>query len=410
MAENMTEAADGNTPVEAAPENDGAEEPHIETEIPEEKLKCPECKPGAPLWMATFADMATLLMAFFVLILSFSDVKVDKYKAVVGSLMNAFGMPKVQLVPKATSIMESNFSPSIATPTPVNQPNQKVHTPEKEVLERKQDPDSEDAEIRRNKRNLEQMLQTEIQNAQVEIKIDGDKIVVELKGDAPSGRDKVESDATKAAGRVSPERLGIFAKVSSAQQDINAKVEVREELRGANRAESDLTTRDPLVEKRLIEEATREVATFKERLESQIQAGLIEVEQRDRQIALLIAEKGTFDAGGADIDPSAVAALRDVRDVIMERTGKVTVVGHTDNMPIMYSNKFASNWELSSARAAAVADALSSLLGVPRSRIEIQARADTQPITDNGTLEGRRKNRRIEILLGPDLVQQSASM
>ena len=57
---------------------------------------CPKCPPaGAPAWMATFADMATLLMAFFVLILSFAEFNVPKFKQISGSLKEAFGVQKV---------------------------------------------------------------------------------------------------------------------------------------------------------------------------------------------------------------------------------------------------------------------------------------------------------------------------
>ncbi len=57
--------------------------------------ECPKCPPvGAPAWMATFADMATLLMAFFVLILSFAEFNTPKFKMISGSLKNAFGVQK----------------------------------------------------------------------------------------------------------------------------------------------------------------------------------------------------------------------------------------------------------------------------------------------------------------------------
>ena len=72
---------------------------------------CPKCPPqGAPAWMATFADMATLLMAFFVLILSFAEFNVPKFKQISGSLKEAFGVQKVVPVveqPKGTTVIES---------------------------------------------------------------------------------------------------------------------------------------------------------------------------------------------------------------------------------------------------------------------------------------------------------------
>ena len=73
-------------------EEGGAQEP-----LPPKKKEeeCPRCDKGAPAWMATFADMATLLMAFFVLILSFSSVNVPKFEQVAGSLKLAFGIKRV---------------------------------------------------------------------------------------------------------------------------------------------------------------------------------------------------------------------------------------------------------------------------------------------------------------------------
>ena len=95
----------------------------------EEEHECPACPPkGAPAWMATFADMATLLMAFFVLILSFAEFNVPKFKQISGSMKNAFGIQRVIPVvepPKGTTILSLNFSPN---PTPAVQENLKQQT------------------------------------------------------------------------------------------------------------------------------------------------------------------------------------------------------------------------------------------------------------------------------------------
>tara|TARA_R110000868_G_scaffold175888_8_gene413145 strand:- start:1401 stop:2249 length:849 start_codon:yes stop_codon:yes gene_type:complete len=57
----------------------------------DEPVKCPPCKPGLPGWMATFSDMVTLLLTFFVLLLSFAKTESAKYEAALGSIRNAFG-------------------------------------------------------------------------------------------------------------------------------------------------------------------------------------------------------------------------------------------------------------------------------------------------------------------------------
>ncbi|WP_369413148.1 flagellar motor protein MotB [Pseudomaricurvus albidus] len=94
----------------------------------EEEEKC-DCPKGLPPWMATFADLMSLLMCFFVLLLSFSEMDAMKFKRLAGSMAQAFGVQNqlnVVDVPKGTSVIAQEFSPSIPEPTPVNEIWQKT--------------------------------------------------------------------------------------------------------------------------------------------------------------------------------------------------------------------------------------------------------------------------------------------
>ena len=105
----------------------------------EEEQECPKCPPpGAPAWMATFADMATLLMAFFVLILSFAEFNVPKFKQISGSLKNAFGVQRIVPVveqPKGTTVLSLNFSPS-PSPSVTKQMTQQTTTITDSVIDK----------------------------------------------------------------------------------------------------------------------------------------------------------------------------------------------------------------------------------------------------------------------------------
>jgi len=88
---------------------------------------CPVCVPGLPAWLATFGDLMSLLMCFFVLLLSFSEMDVLKFKQLAGSMREAFGVQnqiKVEDVPKGTSIIAQEFSPGRPEPTPLNEVRQ----------------------------------------------------------------------------------------------------------------------------------------------------------------------------------------------------------------------------------------------------------------------------------------------
>lgn len=91
----------------------------------DEENNCPPCPPpGAPGWMGTFADLMSLLMCFFVLLLSFSEMDAMKFKRLAGSMAQAFGVQnKLNLKdpPKGTSIIAQEFSPGRPDPTPINE-------------------------------------------------------------------------------------------------------------------------------------------------------------------------------------------------------------------------------------------------------------------------------------------------
>jgi len=84
-----------------------------------DKQKCPKCVKGAPGWMVTFGDLMSLLLTFFVMLLSFSTMDVVKYKQMAGSVKEAFGMVKdtnMENIPKAESMIKKQFSsPSMQT-------------------------------------------------------------------------------------------------------------------------------------------------------------------------------------------------------------------------------------------------------------------------------------------------------
>ena len=79
-----------------------------------EESECPVCEEGLPPWLATFADLMSLLMCFFVLLLSFAEMDVLKYKQVAGAMKMAFGVQrdvKATEIPKGTSVIAQQYSP-----------------------------------------------------------------------------------------------------------------------------------------------------------------------------------------------------------------------------------------------------------------------------------------------------------
>ncbi|WP_100639036.1 MotB family protein [Marinobacter salexigens] len=263
-------------------------------ELPEEE------KPGIPAWVVTFADLMSLLMCFFVLLLSFSEIDAMKFKQIAGELSKAFGVqrdvPALE-IPMGTSPIFDKFSPAPPEPTLVN-------------------------EVKQTTTDQQPELQT-------------------LK--------------------------------STTEEALEAAVE---------------------------ESFESSVSSIQEVLEEAIEDGriTIEADQDTHRIVIRAEEKGSFPSGSAELTWEFESLLLDMAKVLTEIPGELTVEGHTDDIPIRTS-RFYSNWDLSAARSAAVANALLATGDVDATRLAVKGLADTEPRVANTSSDNRAKNRRVEIII-----------
>ena len=403
----MAETEDENNPDKLNPEEADAlenteeaeaeEEEEEEEKEPEEPGKpedpdCPKCPGMAPAWMATFADMATLLMAFFVLILSFVEMEDPSiFKEVSGSSTNVFGVqreiPSVE-PPIGTNIIAQNFKSSKATPSV----NVQEDTTDQEPTDRelKSTEKTSFSDTASDIENLKRTLAKEIAQGKVEVFDENGTLMVTVKG---TENDSLTSDEDNDSnqGQVDQDILNLYSKVADAQAVLESAIEVAydqgpSEETGLKAAEREEQLQDQLQK-------------LKADLRSEIQQGLANVEKVGDQILISLSAQGSFRSGFAELQTGFLPTLRSVGESISTATGKVTISGHTDDVPIAFSDRFDSNWDLSAARAAAVADYFFNTTEIDDQRVSVFGYADTKPVATNQTPQGRSENRRIKILI-----------
>jgi chemotaxis protein MotB len=236
-----------------------------------EEPKQQECPPGAPVWMCTFADLMSLLLCFFVLLLSFSVMDAQRYKQVAGSMKDAFGIQR-------------------------------------------------------------------------ETRVTG----------SPSGDVMVATDflSTPLAVKI--------------QQNIN------------------------------------------EEIAEEIKSGIIETELTHDGVLVRMKDSVAFDLGKAVIKENGKTILDKIGKVIAGVNAKITVSGHTDNIPLKKGGPYSSNWSLSTARAVAVVEYWSNQFKIPTHRMSAAGYAEGHPLESNDTEAGRAANRRVEFKIQAN--QTSMSM
>lgn len=355
---------------------------------------CPECKSGAPGWMATFADMATLLMAFFVLLLSFSDTELPKFEQINGSLKNAFGVkkivPKIQ-IPSARSLVVETFTPADAERTLIDNPRQRAVDPEKENLIRKTRDNPE--QFQEELETVKAALAEQIERGEVEVSAEGQKIVVSVTSAQGGGAEFGAGESLD--GIASQTIVDVAAIVADVQTQVSSEVGIA--ISASDIADAGAGGADSTEIANADGDSSNRLEEIRADLNSEIARGLLEVEREGDMIVIRLASQGSFESGSALLQSGFRNTLAQVSESIGIGVSMVRVEGHTDNVPMAFSETFNSNWDLSAARAASVAAFLSVETALSSDRLEVVGFADTVPIDDNSTAEGRSRNRRIEI-------------
>ena len=155
-----------------------------------------------------------------------------------------------------------------------------------------------------------------------------------------------------------------------------------------------------LIATRLKEEIGRELEeAFQKDLydvRDQLDVGL----EQDNLVIRMMGES-TFDSGSADIRRKTRPLLTKIGQIIAKANKDIVIAGHTDNVPIHRGRgPYTSNLRLSSARAAAVAELLLASSKIDPARLSTMGFGEYRPIADNATVDGRQKNRRVEIIVG----------
>ena len=232
---------------------------------------------GAPAWIVTFADLMSLLLCFFVLLLSFSEMDRQKYREVAGSMANAFGVQRKEKAfesPKGTKVIARAF--------------------------------------------------------------ERDKLAT---------RDK---------------------------EEIGKAMEKKVEMAKKMEAEIESKARD-----------------LKD---------MIEIEAGKHQMVIRLMGETAFDSGEARIRQEMLPLLKKIASILKGTKGEIVIAGHTDNVPVS-GVKFRSNLQLSVERATRVTELLLAQEPIASERISAVGFGKFRPLESNDTAEGRKRNRRVEIII-----------
>ena len=372
----------------------------------EEEHECDECPPkGAPAWMATFADMATLLMAFFVLILSFAEFNVPKFKQISGSMKNAFGIQRVIPTveqPKGTTVLSLNFSPN---PTPAVTDNNKQQTtetdqPEVELKTKDNDSTKDDGDTE-SARELAENIKDAVSQGDVDIQVEtvGDKVVVNFNPTETNKKEMQEAvqaiEAIKAAqGKSETEVLfgGVEKQLAQLSTASNKK--------GMGEASSDDGNdlgSSPDTSKEEERKAKLAEDKFKVALKEEMGEGLINIDRQDDKVIITVGSGGAFKSGSADLTSKAKKIMAKIAEVNEKGRSEILVSGHTDDKPLTFGSIYRDNWDLAAARSSSVVQELAGSGKLKPDRMKAISYGETKPLASNDDPKGREKNRRIEI-------------
>ncbi|MBI1208337.1 MAG: OmpA family protein [Azospirillum sp.] len=332
---------------------------------------------GAPGWMVTFADLMSLLLCFFVLLLSFSSMDQRRFFDAVGSMREAFGVTKEMLLSGVIELQGIPFMKQtrrlIPLPIPVAMLAEIAGEGEA-VCDRPED-----------------RVTRESQSSDLDAAAAAAQPGAVAPGAEPGDRLAASEleQLTRAGEDLSPEALPGDGRPPGGSQ-------------ARNSTQQDPAQQDPEQQGRAQQNSTQQevVRQLKASLSGGMVTAGVSVEDRDGAIRITLPAASTFPSGSDDLGPEMATTIDQVADVMARSSGRILVVGHTDDIPIS-TWRFRSNWELSSARAIAVLKRLAARPALDERRLVVMGHADTSPLVPNRTPEDRSRNRRVEIVLMP---------
>lgn len=273
-------------------------------------------KENSERWLLTYSDLITLLLAFFIILFSMSNVDKEKYKAVIESLGSMFGSVQGTAAPgngAGGDINFPQFTPSTTTPPSPMPSGGKSASP----------------------------------------------------GTSPGASPATSAGRTPLATST-PNNGGIGNAI-----EVEKMNEVKQQVEGL------------LVKDNLQNDVT--------------------VTVRERGLEISINSRVLFNSGSADLTASSRDLVRRIADILTPLAdNQICVEGHTDDRPI-HTSQFPSNWELSQARASTVLRLLlAENIGLKPANLSSIGYGEYRPIASNNTLDGRAKNRRVNIVILKD--------
>lgn len=297
-------------------------------------------------WLISYADLITLLFAFFVVMYAVSSVNDGKYRVLSESLVAAFRSPHSSVKPV--------------------QAGQPVRSPYRDTMSVRQSP-------------------VVVVPSRIPLPVHPLADVGVL---LPAPRRTVPSEpaaAVESALSVSAENVGAVVETQTESTEPDPLLLAPEPVEPLPIAP------DPLAQ--LADRIRDSLPALVARDEVRVRAGRLSVEVEIRNRVL-------FDSASATINSSAIPLMAKAAAVLREIPNSVRVEGHTDDMPISTA-LYPSNWELSAARAASVVHLLSRQ-GVSPRRLSAVGFGEHQPVGPNDTAEGRGRNRRVTIVVLAD--------
>jgi chemotaxis protein MotB len=230
-------------------------------------------------------------------------------------------------------------------------------------------------------------------------------------------KNKALAEADAKVQKMTARNADLAAQLSDAQQtvkDLNARIDkLRSDIAAASKDKTilqsnidEMTRALAALEKRRAEAEARinEFKNLLARFRALIDAGKLKVKIVDGRMVVVLATDILFGSGSASLSKDGKLAIGEVAQVLATIPNRTfQVEGHTDNVPIN-SAQYPSNWELAAARAITVLKSMVEA-GLLSDRISAASFGDTRPLTPNDSKESKAQNRRIEIIIVPDLSQ-----